>query len=175
MKELSILQKLVLAINVVFVIFLLACFVAPYIPADNVPFFSMLAMTTPFWLITNFIFVSYWLFIRKRYAIVSLATLTLSFFFLPSSFQISSTVKTTSEEDIKLMTFNTKDFGENKEQKIKEIVDFVNKEDPDIVCFQEFYYAMKRSSEFSQYPYRFIDFVYGEKSGRAIQAIYSKF
>lgn len=77
------------------------------------------------------------------------------------------------------MTFNTRNFNKNEELKTKRIdsliIGFVTEQNPDIVCFQEFHHAMKRSDKLSQYPYKFIDFTYGEYSGRVIQAVYSKF
>jgi len=77
------------------------------------------------------------------------------------------------------MSFNARGFNENGQLKVKDvdslIYDFVTRQDPDIVCFQESLYALKRNNALSQYPYKFVDFVYGKNSGKVIQSIYSKY
>lgn len=167
------------AINIISVIFLLASFVAPYISADKFPVFSIIAMLTPFWFTMNFAFVFYWFFFDKRRSILSIMVLVLSGFFISLPFRFSAKNKNYSSDDIKIMTFNTRNFNKNEELKIEGIdsliINFVTKQDPDIVSFQEFHYAMKRSDKLLQYPYKFIDFIYGEHTGRVIQAIYSKY
>ncbi|WP_420319827.1 endonuclease/exonuclease/phosphatase family protein [Flagellimonas sp.] len=77
------------------------------------------------------------------------------------------------------MSFNSRGFNENGQLNIENvdslIIDFVSRKDPDIVCFQECHYAMKRSDDLSEYDYKFVDFIYGKHSGKVIQAIYSKY
>lgn len=78
------------------------------------------------------------------------------------------------------MTFNARGFNDYKQLPIENIdsliFDFVKEKNPDIVCFQETYYAMKRNDALKQYANKYVDFIYGEhKSGKVIQSIYSKY
>ncbi len=83
------------------------------------------------------------------------------------------------DKTLSLMSFNARSFNELKQLKTEGIEDsiyhFVAVHDPDIVCFQETLYSMKRNNALSQYKYKFVDFVYGEGRDKVIQSIYSKY
>lgn len=78
------------------------------------------------------------------------------------------------EEEIKLLTFNSHNFSGfhsvDSPNVSKEIVAFVNKENPDIVCFQEFKRNMY--SQFVNYPYKYQT---PNLMKNSTQAIFSKY
>ncbi len=78
-----------------------------------------------------------------------------------------------------IMSFNARSFNSLKQLDIKNvdslIFDFVAEKNPDILCFQECHYMMKRSKALGQYKYKFVDFIYGKHTGKVVQAMYSKF
>jgi endonuclease/exonuclease/phosphatase family metal-dependent hydrolase len=55
------------------------------------------------------------------------------------------------------------------------IVRFIQQENPDIVCFQEFDYKRIRTDDFKDYPFSYVDFDFHNYGNRVIQAIYSKY
>ncbi|MDF0715792.1 endonuclease/exonuclease/phosphatase family protein [Muricauda sp. 334s03] len=77
------------------------------------------------------------------------------------------------------MSFNTRGFNAfrqlDEDGVESKIYGFVSEQDPDIICFQEAYYAMKRNEALSQYKYKFVDFTFGRHREKVIQAIYSKY
>ncbi|KPM31681.1 Endonuclease/exonuclease/phosphatase [Croceitalea dokdonensis DOKDO 023] len=177
-KKLSFFKKLGYALNLFVAFGLGLSFIAPHVPADSVPWFSMIAMLMPFWLIANIILFFYWLAQKSGLALISATLLGIGVFLMPPLFKFQSAVLPI-KEDLNVMSFNTRGFNRYEHLKKQDvdslIIDFVSAEDADIICFQEFYHAMKRSDALEQYPYKYIDFVYGEDSGRVIQAIYSKY
>ncbi|WP_379763062.1 endonuclease/exonuclease/phosphatase family protein [Flagellimonas marina] len=87
--------------------------------------------------------------------------------------------KTNDDDSFTIMSFNARSFNELKQLDVENIdsliYDFVTEKNPDIVCFQETYYVMKRNNALSQYKYKYVDFIYGKHNGKVIQSVYSKF
>lgn len=57
----------------------------------------------------------------------------------------------------------------------KKILEFIDEVNPDIICFQEFYHIKQYDGNFSDYPYRFVDFDEERPRDKVVQAIFSKF
>ncbi|UWX56014.1 endonuclease/exonuclease/phosphatase family protein [Maribacter litopenaei] len=104
---------------------------------------------------------------------MSFAVLVLGCFSLGSFVQFNSTDN--NEEDVlKVMSYNVEKFnddnGNGRSIQGKGIIEFIKKEDPDILCIQEYSRIwnerLKHFKYFSQTPY---------SSGKTNQAIYSKY
>ena len=173
------LQKLILIFNYLAALLLFFTFFVPIIPADKYTFFSILGLFVPFLITLNIALVIYWLIKRKKFFLISASLLLLGYFLLQPIYKFNRSSIGSLGNELSIMTFNTRDFdirgSLGKENVDSLILDFVTKEDADIVCFQEFHHAMKHRKELKQYPYQFVDFIYGKNSGRVIQAIYSKY
>lgn len=136
----------------------------------------------PFLVLVNLGFVFYWILRRKMSFIYSGVLLVFWYILLGPFYQFSKNenVSDVDEEcSLSIMSFNARSFNELKQldddNLENEIYDFVTQKDPDIVCFQETYYAMKRNNALNQYKYKFVDFIYGKHRGKVIQSIYSKY
>jgi len=167
-----------LFLNILAGVLLVLCLIIRWLPSETFPLFALLSLGVPFVIAVNVLFLVFWLFLKRRNALVSLVPLLASAFFLEPFFKFDDNSENLDTEAVSIMSFNTRGFNKNRQLNLENadslILDFVTKENPDIVCFQEFYYKMKRSGELSQYPYKFIDFVYGEHRGKVIPALYSK-
>jgi endonuclease/exonuclease/phosphatase family metal-dependent hydrolase len=111
---------------------------------------------------------------RSRLGWLSLAALLLGYAILGVFYKFGNPGERAPGGTLSVMSYNTRGFdrynffrGENVEEGI---IALVEKEDPDIVCFQEFDY--KRTKDFNQYPHRFINFNYPR---HVVQAIFSKY
>ena len=181
MKKLSLLNKIILFINYIFVLLLVCTFFISKLPAEKFTFFTLLSLTVPFIIIINFLLVLYWLIKKKKFFFISTITLFIAYFVLSPiyKFKDSNNDDVSKGDNFTLMTFNTRNFNVNGGLKINNvdslIVDFITKKDVDILCFQEYHHAMKISDKLKQYDYKFVDFIYGKNTGRVIQAIYSKY
>lgn len=140
-------RKFLISINVLFVVGLLASYASAYISPENAWYFAFFGLTYAFWVICNLLFVLIWVIIKMKLALISLIALLIgfpihmrfsAFRFLPAQEQ------ELSENQIKLMTYNVQLFGlYNWKDNIKhrnEMFRFLRKEDPDIACFQEYFY-----------------------------------
>jgi endonuclease/exonuclease/phosphatase family metal-dependent hydrolase len=182
MKKLSWFNRVVFTLNIGFASLLAIALVIPYVPTKIFPTLFVVSLIVPFLAILNFLFLLYWVLVRKRQFLLSGILLVLWFMVLSPFYQLaSSEVKKTKEIGaISIMTFNARSFNDLKQLRMENvdslIYDFVKESDPDVVCFQETLYAMKRNGALSQYPYKFVDFIYGKhRGGKVIQSIYSKY
>lgn len=179
MKKNTFIKNALLLFNYIVAFFLILSFFISILPQEKFILFGVLGIAVPIVIASNLFFVLYWIYKKSRGVLISLSLLVIAYFILPPIYKFEKNLKNKSDSDFSLMTFNTRSFNTshviNQDNIDSLIINFVEVENPDIVCFQEFYYAMKRSSKLNQYPYKFVDFIDGENNKRVIQAIYSKF
>ncbi len=142
--------------NVLVIGWLFLCLYASYYDVSaNSSLISLFSFTNFFAVLANVFFVFFWLLTRKKkYFIWSLIALIVAFPIVKSSFAfnlMSSKSITKEEQYLKVMTWNVHlfDLGEwtkNKQTKNK-IIDFVEKQQPDILCLQEYYFDSKNPNE----------------------------
>ncbi len=144
---LNIFNKLVLVANIVAVISLLIAYLSSYTDPNDLWVPAFFGLAYPAILAVNLIFIIYWLISSPRYALLSFLTIAGGWNVLSSyvGFRESSgiMVPKSSESFIRILTYNVhnfKQFGDKNDKFTKEqILDIIRKEQPDVVCFQEFF------------------------------------
>jgi endonuclease/exonuclease/phosphatase family metal-dependent hydrolase len=163
----------------VFGALLFLSFFSGIIPAEKSGFFAVLSLLVPVIFLFNILLVLYWMFKSKKFFLLSFIFILVGLVIHPSIYMLRKGEVFDTTDSLSIISFNARDFNElkllKKDNVDSLIVDFIEKENADIVCFQEFHHAMKRSDKLAGYRYKFIDFVYGKYNGRVIQAIYSKY
>ncbi len=140
------------------------------------PLIGIIAMITPVFFLCNLICAVYWLLKRDKVFIFPLISIIISLLVLGPIYKFPTNKTKITQNEVRIMSFNSRDF--NKYQQIdqpdldQKIVAMVGKQDPDIVCFQEF--NIRRREDFTKYPYRYVNYLIPEEQ-KVIQAIYSKF
>ena len=177
MGGLSFFQKLIFFLNILFSISLFIACIVPHTTSASLAFFSLVV---PILVVVNFLFLFYWIFRMRRQFILSLVTLLFGYFSMGNFIGFSGSPKMVEKDDsFSILSFNSLGFrGKQDEWKSTAgdtIVKFVAQENPDILCFQEFDYKKSRPNFFKEYPYKYVDYEFGEDRGRMIQAIYSKY
>lgn len=175
MKKLSLFNKLVLLVNLLSSGLLLLSCLTPYVSVDKVPILSFFSLLVPLLVMANAVFVIYWLFFRKRLALISGITLIIGFALLGTFIHIDSGDNTKNPEDLSVLSFNTRYFNRhgwiNDSLVASKIPEFIFAQDPDIICLQEFRRADEK--RFHSYPHRFV--TPWDRTGRTTQAIFSKY
>ncbi len=119
----------------------------------------------------------FWLLAKNMRILLSATVLILGYFLVDSFIKFNfSEVETLNKNTLKVMSYNTRGFNKYEWSSDKslgdKIIDFVLKEDPDIICFQEFsrirYHQLKH-----RYKYNYV--APGFYVNKVNQAIYSKF
>ncbi|MEM8999801.1 MAG: endonuclease/exonuclease/phosphatase family protein [Bacteroidota bacterium] len=179
MKKTSLFDRVVFVFNLFFSFLLAFSFLTPHLSARYFCFFAFLGLAIPILVVANFTFFVYWLFRRKKQLFLPLLFLVAAYFLLDPFYKFSSASNEDDREGLTIMSFNTRNFNIHGQLDVADvdslIIDFLNSEDPDIICLQECHYSMKRSNALQDYNYKYVDYVYGEYSGRVIQAIFSKY
>ncbi len=161
-------------LNLLVALCLLISCAVPYIPVDFFPFISLFSLAVPLLVVINLVFLTYWIFKRKKQLIISALPLLLAYLLLGSFYKMGASHTAMDDEDLSIMSYNVRGF--NKYDWIdddtigKQITDLIAVEDPDILCIQE--HSRIKYKELEQYPYR-CETPYSTRW--TIQAIFSKF
>ena len=164
-------------LNVIFSFSLLLACIIPYTSSASLAFISL---AVPLLVLINILFLLFWMLQKKLSLLIPLSVLIYGYLTLGTFIGFNGNSKITNvDESLSIMSFNSLGFrGKEDEWESTAgdtIVKFIQQQKPDIVCFQEFDYKKIRSHYFDQYPYKYVDFEFGEDSGRVIQAVYSKY
>jgi endonuclease/exonuclease/phosphatase family metal-dependent hydrolase len=127
---------------------LLFAFLAQYIPSTWFSFGAFCGLGFIYILAINALFVILWLPIKYQFSLLSLSLILLNVGTIDKHFQLKGAEKPPKCINcVKVMSYNVKLFGlydtEDKklrQQRKNEIIRFINEEQPDIVCFQEYFY-----------------------------------
>lgn len=134
---------------VVVFFFLLAC-IAPYLDPQKWWFISVLGLAFPFLLILVFTFFCWWLFVKRRYALISGIALLLSIksvsvflaFHRPEAFHEAK-----SPDTFRIATWNVARFIEMKRNNNKgsrtrlRMMEQIQAMNADVLCLQEFFHS----------------------------------
>lgn len=177
MKKLSFLGKLIYGLNTVVASLLLVSFVLPYLPPKTFPTLALLSLGVSPLLLINILFALYWLIRLKKQFLISFVVLLIAYFHFNPFFEFSSEGDASKYENtLSVLSYNVRLFNAyekntSEEDVTLEFADLLKKENPDIVCIQEFY--TDYTTDMSNYPYQFIHFK--EPGNKLGHAIFSKY
>ena len=162
MKGLSMLNKIVLSGNIIVALLLFLASLTPYVSVHTFPALSFLGLAVPVLVALNILFFLYWLVGGKRHWVLSFLALLLGYLALGNFVHLPFGSNTTfSKDELTIMSYNVREFNKNevidRNTIYADIKEFINNEDPDIVCFQEVGRVMKK--DFPSYPYRQIGYI----------------
>lgn len=175
MSQLSLFNRIVFVINIVVAVLTLLGYLLPYLAPKLFPFLSVLTLFLPAFFIVNFLFILYWLLQFKKQFILSTVIFLIGYSFFAKFYRFTSENLPPTDEDFTVLSYNVRLFNlfnwienENVPENIKR---FVEQQNPDIICFQE--YSKSAKFEFNDYKFRHI-IMHGNKI-KTGQAIYSKY
>lgn len=176
MKQLSRFNKFIFVCNRLSAILLLAACVVPYVSLAQLSFLSFLGLGVPLLVVVNALSVVYWLLKWKRQLWLSFAALILSYFSLGTFFKLQLSEREEVEGELKVMSYNVRGFNKFNEidnsHVFEDVKEFVGKQKPDIICFQEPDY--RRIKEYKKdYPYQYLEYIYME--GKVLLGFLSKY
>ncbi|RZJ30393.1 MAG: endonuclease [Flavobacterium sp.] len=175
MKKLSWFNKTVWIFNVVLAVLTFLAYVLPFLAPKFFPFLSVLTLILPLFLIMNAMFFLFWAIQLKRQVILSALMLLMGITFINKFYKFSSVNLPESEKDFTVMSYNVRLFNLfrwiDNDHVVKDIRKFINEENPDILCIQEYSEAAK--IDLKVYPYQYI-MMQGEKI-KTGQGVFSKF
>jgi len=134
--------KLLWTLNLAVAISLLAAFLSPLINPKQVSLFAFFGLSYPILLYLNLAFVVFWLFAKRKFAILSLLLVLAGYPLLHRYVQVFPVTTGAADKGLKVMSYNVRSFHQlgrkNSNSTKTAIVNLVERQNPDIVCFQEF-------------------------------------
>jgi endonuclease/exonuclease/phosphatase family metal-dependent hydrolase len=140
LKKLS--ERLFFYLNGLFAFLMLLSVLAMYIQPDFWIIPSFLALTFPFLLFINLVFLVIYVYYRKKYFLLPLAAIILAYPALTNTFSFNLPVKS-ADDEFRLMSYNVRLFNLydwiEDIHAADEIMAVIKRENPDVLCMQEFY------------------------------------
>ena len=146
-------NKVLLILNVLGAAALLLAYLAPLVDPAKLGIPALFGLAYPYILLVNLIFLCYWLIRWRKEVFLSLAVILLGWNPLNNLIPIhfnKPTVPENADPDsmIRALSYNVRGFDVYRWTKDpgakQEIFDFLKKQDPDLVCIQEYYTSSKR-------------------------------
>jgi endonuclease/exonuclease/phosphatase family metal-dependent hydrolase len=125
---------------------LLMAYASTWISPENIWWLALFGLTYPIILAVNLLFIIWWLLFKRMRSLYSLVAIIIGFNHLFSFIQYNGSGEPLfpKKKQFKIMTFNVRlfDLYNWKGNKISRnhIFELIKKEDPDVICFQEFFY-----------------------------------
>ena len=151
-------DKIILVLNALASAGLLTAYLAPVVNPSKVILPALFGLAYPFLLILNLVFLCYWLIQLKKEILISLIVILLGWNhlnnLLPLNFKDAKIPETSSADRMfKVLSYNVKGFNNYKwtsNPKTKEeIIGFVKQQEPDFLCFQEYYTSTRAGQSHS--------------------------
>jgi endonuclease/exonuclease/phosphatase family metal-dependent hydrolase len=162
-------------LNGILILLTFVAYVLPFLAPKAFPLLSVLTLILPLFLILNALFFLYWSLQFKRQLVLSGVVLLIGITFVNKFYKFSSTDLPKAEKDFTVMSYNVRLFNlfewiSDKNVKY-DILEFINDNNPDIICIQE--YSENAKIDLRVYKYKAV-FIEGDKI-KTGQAIFSKF
>jgi endonuclease/exonuclease/phosphatase (EEP) superfamily protein YafD len=138
-------------LSAIFLILALIGLVSGYVNPYNSTLCEYIQLALPIVLVVNFILLICWLFHPRWRMLMPLAALVSNFGFLGGVTRIP--VKSSVEPNLRVMTYNVHGFNDG--ESLYAVADFLNNQNVDVACLQEFEVDKSVDPEevFSQYPF----------------------
>lgn len=152
----GIFKKIIWVFNILAVIGLLLSYLAAWVSPLQIWWLALFGLGFEILFVINICFVIYWMILQNKRLFLSLILIVLGIGRIASNFQFNFSPEKQEvlkeKGYIKVMSFNVRLFNlynwfHNKETR-QRIFDFLKKESPDIICFQEFYSSDKKENGF---------------------------
>jgi endonuclease/exonuclease/phosphatase (EEP) superfamily protein YafD len=145
--KLNWINKLLLMVNIAITVILLLASLSPSVEPQSSNFIYILSLAYPLFLLINILFILYWMYFKKIYFILSLVVVLFGYSNLSHLVSLNLTSESKEVPEFSIMSFNVRLFNrynwieaENLDQ---QILDYISKESPDIIAFQEFINSRK--------------------------------
>lgn len=175
MKKLKFFETLLFFTNSVVAFTLLLSYIVPFLPPKTFSSLSVLGLGVPLLIVLNVLFFVYWLVKIKKQLLLSLLVVCIGYFSSGSLYIFTESNLIADENNFSVMNYNVRLFNlynwiPKKDTKQK-LIEFINKESPDILSLQEYY--KQDGVAFSSYKYKY-EKLFGKKNKYG-QVIFSKF
>lgn len=143
----KVISKILITLNVLAIIPLIICYLAHLISPDQFPYFLVFTFAYPYVLGINFLFFILWLFINRKIALIALVIILIGSPLIIRLIPIQGYFRKLSpqNDDLKILSYNVRLFNlynwREKDNLKDAMFSFVEAQNPDIACFQEYFWS----------------------------------
>lgn len=148
---------ILLGINAIAAILMFLSAYSPFIDPHAHPVLSCMGLFFPFFLLVNVFFFIFWVVVYRRFIIFPLLVLIVCWGSIRIYFPINFGSKEPPEEAIKIVSYNTRGFGDMKphtKEHPNEVLTYLQNSDADIICLQEYIFGGKLKKKDIEYALR---------------------
>lgn len=175
MKNLSWFNKGMFFLNLVLIALTFIAYLLPFLAPKIFPVLSVLTLFMPLVFLSNGLFFLYWAIQFKKRMILSGLVLLIGITFFNKFYKFSAKDFQDSDKDFTVMSYNVRLFNVfkwlDRDDIPDTILEFINTQNPDILCIQEF--SNSADIDLKVYPYKYV--LMEGKQIKTGQAIFSKF
>lgn len=175
MKNLSWFNKVMFFLNLVLIVLTFIAYLLPFLAPKIFPVLSVFTLFMPLVFLSNGLFFLYWAIQFKKRMILSGLVLLIGITFFNKFYKFTTKEYQENEKDFTVMSYNVRLFNVFKwldRDDIPDVIlEFINTQNPDILCIQEFSNSAK--IDLKIYPYKYV--LMEGKQIKTGQAIFSKF
>jgi endonuclease/exonuclease/phosphatase family metal-dependent hydrolase len=175
----KILHRILVVVSLVFVFALLLAYLSIYVSPGKFVLPAFFGLAYPYLLLINLFFGFYWIYRKRWSAVIPLFVIVLGWTHFTQYFALGFNAGETITTEMKVMSYNVRYFNRYNWNKDPDaalgILEMIQKEDIDIICFQEFHVRKNEGitlsllkSKLSSFPYFYIH----EKGNLAIFSKY---
>lgn len=136
-------DRILFFVNILIGLALIIAYLSPYITPSQFWYASFFGLAYPFLLITNGLFIIYWIIRFKKQFMFSVAVIGLGYFHFGKFVRYQEQEDYPPIESVKVLSHNLRAFGLNgpkfQTEDGNKIFQFLDKELFDVYCFQEFF------------------------------------
>jgi endonuclease/exonuclease/phosphatase family metal-dependent hydrolase len=175
MKNLSWFNKGMFLLNLVLIVLTFSAYLLPFLAPKIFPLLSVFTLFMPLFFLLNGLFFLYWAIQFKKRMILSGLVLLIGITFFNKFYKLSAKEYQESDNDFTVMSYNVRLFNVFKwldRDDIPDVIlEFINEQNPDILCIQEF--SNSANIDLKVYRYKYV--LMEGKQIKTGQAIFSKF
>jgi len=136
--------KFVFFLNLILGVALICAYLSTHFSPNTIPYLYYFGLAYPILLVLTIGFILLWLVFKRKFIWFNIIVLGLGWNHLNDFYALNINQKAISANAFKIVTYNVKIFSlydlEHREEKRDAIFTFITEENPDIICFQEFYH-----------------------------------
>lgn len=134
------LGRIILSANALMAVLMLFSAFSSHLNPHTFPMLSCAGLAFPIFLLLNVFFLIFWLFFKRKYALLPFFALFACVGQIRTYFPLNGPSKGVPDDAIKILSYNVMSFDSHKphtEESPNEIVQYLQKCDADIICLQE--------------------------------------
>ena len=176
----KLLRYILLGCNVIAALLLLFSAYSPLLNPRTYSIGSCAGLFFPLFLLVNLIFILFWFFVYRRYVLFTLVVLLACWSSIQIYFPINLSEKELPEEAIKILSYNTRAFGDKKvhtKENPNAVLKYLQDSDADIICLQEYIYGGKLKKKDVDYALRNYQYKHYHSIGKGLNGLgcYSRY